>query len=129
MVNSAIVQLRPTRKGESISMYFVCCLCEAPVFWEDFMVSSMIVGLGLTLARIHLHVFWLFTLERKGIYGQLSSSGSETCKERGSHQHVFCCLCEACEFWDGFHGQLDNSMSGTDHGEKPTSSLFTLGGK
>ena len=92
MVNSAIVGLRPTRKGESISMYFVCCLCEAPEFWEDFMVSSMIVGLGLTFERIHLHVFWLFTPEGTGIYGQLSSSGSKTCKERGSHQHVFCLL-------------------------------------
>ena len=88
----------------------------------------MIVGLGLTMERIHLHVFWLFTLEGKGIYGQLSSSGSKTYKERGSMYFV-CCLCEACEFWDGFHGQLDNRLSGTDHGEKPTSILFTLGGE
>ena len=43
--------------------------------------------------------------------------------------YFVCCLCEACEFWDGFHGQLDNRLSGTDHGEKPTSILFTLGGE
>lgn len=50
MVNLAVVGLRPARKGEAISMYFVACVKRVS-FGTDFMANLTLVCLGLTMER------------------------------------------------------------------------------
>ena len=122
MVNLAVVGLRPARKGEAISMYFVACVKRVS-FGTDFMANLTIVCLGLTMERNQPAVCLLW----EGSEFMVDS----TVVVLGLAIPSACVWFVACvnygpKFREGFPGQLNVSGSGTGRGENPPACILVV---